>query len=81
MIKFLKLIARGKKAVVPKPMFAREENNEGTNPIRSHSKSVSSPFTNVIPNRSVTMVKNKYVAPPKRQPFAVIPEGVCRGCD
>lgn len=80
MIKFLKLVARGAKALVPQPMFTKES-SEGLNPIRSHSRAVSSPYTSVIPNRSVSVNKGKYTAPPKRTPFAVIPEGVCRGCD
>lgn len=81
MIKFLKLIARGKKAVVPTPMVEREDSTSGTNPLRSHSKPVSNTFTSVIPNRSVTVVKDKYTTPRKNRPFAIIPKGVCSDCD
>lgn len=80
MIKFLKLIARGRKALVPEPMFAKEESGSGTNRIRSHSVAAGSAYTNTIPNRSVTVSKGKYNAPPKNKPFVVIPDGVCKGC-
>jgi len=34
----------------------------------------------VIPNTTATKNRGKYTAPPKRTPWAVIPEGVCKDC-
>ena len=79
MIKFLKLIARGRKAVVPEPMFARES-SQGLNPLRAPGVGGSATYTNTIPNRTMSVTKDKYTPPPKNTPFAVIPKNVCRNC-
>lgn len=79
-MKFMKLVAKGKKALVPKPFFSREKSEPSANPVRAHSKAVDGAYTHVIPNRSATVVTDKYTAPPKRRPWAYIPEGVCKNC-
>jgi hypothetical protein len=79
-MKLLKLIARGRKAVVPSSITDSPERAPSSRAVNHRMESAGSGYTNVIPNRQVTKNVGNYTPPPKRAPWTVIPDGVCRGC-
>ena len=79
-MRLLKLIARGARAIVPTSITDTEERSSSSGCVRNNMAYASGTSATVIPNRTATVNRGKYTAPPKATPFAVIPSGVCRNC-